>query len=223
MAAWSTISDIREHYRVPDGAWQKFAAALGDADLNEMLMLAGVDDSDYIATRDCCGCSPLHKSSLNLLFCAIKHKFGMRTAVLQFQAEPATTWAILENKSAEGGNDGVVAVLHTKVKLSQIINQGIDQDVPMMNEEGLMVLRKKYIEVSGDEPLATIDASDAQLTALQFVVSNGLAPYTDFAVWGPHGARQERRMRFAQNFMDTSGKWRAVEQGGPANLEVWRS
>ena len=30
-------------------------------------------------------------------------------------------------------------------------------------------------------------------------------------------------IRFAQHFMDTSGKWRAVGQNGPANLEVWRS
>ena len=29
-------------------------------------------------------------------------------------------------------------------------------------------------------------------------------------------------MRFAQHFLDTAGKWRAVEQGGPANVEVWR-
>ena len=30
-------------------------------------------------------------------------------------------------------------------------------------------------------------------------------------------------MKFAQHFMDSTGKWRVVEQAGPPSLEVWRA
>ena len=111
---------------------------------------------------------------------------------------------------------------HAKVKPAQVKSR-TDEDIPMLNEEMWSSLRKRCITTSWSEPLASVDASDAQFTALYFVVASGLPPYTDFAVWGPRGARHDKRMRFAQHFMDTSGKWRAVEQGGPANLEVWRA
>ena len=93
----------------------------------------------------------------------------------------------------------------------------------MLDEGTLSALRSNYIETYGDEPLNGVDATDGQLTALSFVVGCGLPPYADFAVFGPHGVRTEKRMRFAQHFQDTSGKWRAIEQAGPANLEVWRA
>ena len=72
----------------------------------------------------------------------------------------------------------------------------------MLPEAKLLELRGEYIQAIGDEPLQTIDATDAQLTALHFVVKCGLAPYADFGVFGPHGLKQEKRMRFAQYFQD---------------------
>eukprot|EP00927_Polykrikos_kofoidii_P006730 TRINITY_DN12721_c0_g1_i1.p1 TRINITY_DN12721_c0_g1~~TRINITY_DN12721_c0_g1_i1.p1 ORF type:complete len:121 (-),score=21.78 TRINITY_DN12721_c0_g1_i1:62-424(-) len=68
MAEWSTIKALREYYRVPDAVWEKFAEALGSADLDDVLLLAGVGDEDYASTRGCCGVGPLQKSSLPLLF-----------------------------------------------------------------------------------------------------------------------------------------------------------
>ena len=35
----------------------------------------------------------------------------------------------------------------------------------------------------GDDQVAANDVSDAQLSALQFVLANGLPPYTDFAIF----------------------------------------
>ena len=101
--------------------------------------------------------------------------------------------------------------LTARVKLGQVIIQSFDQEIPLLGEEQLSIYRKRYIDICGDEPLAAIEASDSQLTAPAFVVNNGLAPYTDFAVWGPHALRAERKMRFAQHFQDVTGKWRAVE------------
>ena len=142
---------------------------------------------------------------------------------------PATAAAAASSDGLPACAETAVATLMTvpplvaKVKLSQIINQSIDQDIPLLEEAVLMKFRHRYIEVCGDEPLPGSDATDAQLSALHFMVENSRAPYVDFAVWGPHGLRAERKLRFVQQVMDCSGKRRATEQHGPATIEIWRS
>ena len=41
--------------------------------------------------------------------------------------------------------------------------------------------------------MKTSEVTDNQISALYYVVSNGLVPYADFAVWGPYGTRFERK------------------------------
>ena len=72
MATWNSISDAREYFKVSQPDWAKVAAALGDETLDEMGLLAGVDDSDYRTARDESGLNPLKKGAVNLVFGAIK-------------------------------------------------------------------------------------------------------------------------------------------------------
>ena len=91
----------------------------------------------------------------------------------------------------------------------------------MLPSSKLREARDRYNRLCGDDPLANVDVSDAQLTAMHFVLTNDLPPYTGFALFGPHGSRHERRLNFAQHFMDSNGSWRTVEQPGPSCLEQW--
>ena len=227
---WTSIFDVCTHYKVSRDDWRKVANALGDPDFDDLGLLVGVSDDDYIEAREAAGLTPLKKGALNLVFGVSKLKFGVDTNIIKYVAadlakgQSASTSAAAKELGDEPS--GPVAepapVLHAKVRIAQTLNQAIDQEVAMLPESKLADLRKYFIDVIGDEPLQRVDATDAQLTALSFVVECGLAPYADFGVFGPHGTRQEKRMRFAQHFQDTTGKWRAVEQVGPPNIEVWR-
>ena len=73
--------------------------------------------------------------------------------------------------------------------------------------------------MEGDEPMEQVDVSDAQLTGLKYMLDQGHAPYADFGVFLPHGARQERKHRFQFQHMDASGRWHTSEQAGPSCLE----
>ena len=226
---WKSISEVCTHYKVTREDWRKIANALGDPDFDDIGLLVGVSDEDFAEAREAAGFTPLKKGALNLVFGVCKLKFGVDTNIIKYMAtelstgESATTPSAAK-ETAEGS--GPVAepapTLHAKVRIAQTLNQAIDQEVAMLPEAKLADLRKFFIEIIGDEPLQRVDATDAQLTALSFVVECGLAPYADFGVFGPHGTRQEKRMRFAQHFQDTTGKWRAVEQPGPPNIEAWR-
>ena len=110
-----------------------------------------------------------------------------------------------------------------KVNLGLTINQGLTQEVPMLMESELTPMRERYIAVEGDEPLDNVEVTNAQLTALKAIIGQGMAPYTDFGVWGQHGNRLARKQKFTNMFVDTSGKWHSQELAGPANLDAWRS
>ena len=84
-------------------------------------------------------------------------------------------------------------------------------------------MHERYVNSEGDEPLDSFEVTNAQLTALQAVISQGMAPYTDFGVWGPHGNRLARKQKFTNMHLDTSGKWHSSELSGPSNLEAWRA
>ncbi len=98
----------------------------------------------------------------------------------------------------------------------------MDQEVPLLPERELAALRHRYLLHSGDAPLDRAEATDAQLTALKYLVDMGLNIYVDFGVWGPFGLRNERRMKFVNHFMDAAGRWHVSEQPGPNCLEAWR-
>ena len=227
---WTSIADVCSHYKVTRDDWRKIANALGDPDFDDIGLLVGVSDEDFAEAREAAGFTPLKKGALNLVFGLCKLKFGVNTSIIKYVAtelssgETATASATAKEAAEElsGPGSEPTPALHAKVRIAQTLNQAIDQDVAMLPESKLAELRRYFVEVIGDEPLQRIDATDAQLTALSFVVECGLPPYADFGVFGPHGTRQEKRMRFAQNFQDTTGKWRAVEQAGPPNIEAWR-
>ena len=228
---WVTIADVCAHYKVSQEEWRKIANALGDVEFNDLGMLVGVSDEDFAEARDAAGLTPLKRGALNLVFGVSKIMFGIHTSVIKYVTSELTGGQSVAPSAAERKQEGearehsagqTTLALTAKVRVAQILNQAVDQEVPMLSEIKLAELRKYFIDVIGDEPLQKVDATDAQITALNFVVECGLAPYADFGVFGPHGVRQEKRMRFAQHFQDSTGKWRAVEQPGPPNIESWR-
>ena len=46
LESWTSISDARDHFKISLADWAKLAASPGDETLDEMGMLAGVDDND---------------------------------------------------------------------------------------------------------------------------------------------------------------------------------
>ena len=231
MATWDTIDDALKHYKIDPKVWSKVAEHLGDPEFQDIGVLAGVEDTDYRAARDAAGISPLVKGALNLLFGAIKTKHNIATDIVKqlpaapmeaaSSTEPQQLVATATSTSLARMDNSMLLV--AKVKLSQVINQSIEQEVPLLPAEALAEARNRYIALCGDEPLPGVAASDAQLTALSFLMSNSLPPYADFAVFNPFGTRMERKLRFTQHFMSTEGKWRAVEVSGPTDLDKWKA
>ena len=82
-----------------------------------------------------------------------------------------------------GGAEPQVAN-RARIKLSTVLDQAKDQEISMLSEAELVAARARWSAARGEQPLRGADPTDAQLSALQFIVRAGLAPYADFAFFG---------------------------------------
>ena len=224
--SWSTIADAAKWAGVSPALWTSVAAELGDAELSSMLHLAAVADDEYRAALNRIPTvTTIQRSALNLLFNAVKVSMGVATRILDALASPASIPSSTTGAGtlATMGETTTLALVNTpKVKLSQVIDQAKDTEVAALEEAKIAELRKVYATLFGDAPMETSEVTDNQIFALYYLVSNGLVPYADFAVWGPYGTRFERKMRFTARLIDSTGTWRTTEVPGPDCIESWR-
>ena len=233
LAAWSTVADGLAFYSITTQEWANVAKALGDEQLDDLGTLAAVEDDDFKEARDVEKLAPIRKGAFNWLFGAAKLKHGLATTLVQLNSGGAMSSVTSGPRATEDATENArgetemraakpSVPLVAKVKLGLTINQGIDQEIPMLSHALLSKARDRYVQACGDEPLPSCAASDAQLTALQFLLDNRMAPYADFAVFNPYGARVERKLKYVQHFMNSEGQWRATEVPGPSTLEQWK-
>ena len=166
--SWTTVNDALGWAGVSAAVWERFATALGDAALQSLLTVAGMDENDF---KDAFGAmtpraNAVEKTNRSLLLTAIKHKFQVPCRLLEAQtSEPIA--AAVTTKALEA-----VAAQTPKVKLAQIVDQAKDVEVPMMATERLKEMRKRYQALIGDGPEEDAEVTDAQLFALAYLVEH---------------------------------------------------
>jgi hypothetical protein len=154
-----------------------------------------------------------------LTFNAIRLTYGLELADLL--PPPASTAVVLAtDPTAPAAAPTTTGV---KIKLSQIIDQGSDQEILMLDNVVLTRYRTRFNDLNGDSLLRKVEVTDAQLSALDFRVTAGQAPFADFGVWGPYGARLECRLKFTHHVMGPDGTWKTMELPGADSLHTWRS
>ena len=82
MDSWESIADACAYYKVTRLESQKVASGLGDETFNDIALLSGVTDSDYVTARDAAELNPLRRGAMNLVYCACKCKYGLGTTVV---------------------------------------------------------------------------------------------------------------------------------------------
>ena len=225
LQQWTTVRQAREWSGTTAAEWTAVSTLLDAADIDEPLLVAATPPhllTAALATWAQDGTpGTMVKVRMGLTLNALRLKFHMEPVDLlpppPGAAAPAAPAPVAHTTTV------VVAPPATvKVKLCQVIDQGLDQEVPLLTAPEIADMRKRYLATFGDPPLQRAEVTDAQLTALHFKTSQGLAPYADFGVWGPHGARLERRLRFTSHVMSPDGTWRTVELPGADSLDTWR-
>ena len=223
--AWAKVSPEQ---------WQAVVAKLGDANLRDFDLLAAIPESDMAKAvadwRQEVSASVVDVTRLAMLVNGIRLRYGVVPTdwltprpgppVVAPPAPGAPPSAGLVGLPAGAQSAGSTVV---KVRLSTVIDQGLDQEIALLAGEHLTALRARYIAHFGEAPLPECEVTDEQLSALAFKVEAGRAPFTDFGVWHPHGARFARKMKFVSQQLSADGTWKTVELPGPPDLQAWRA
>ena len=250
LVTMSSTLSVRSSYPADDvvQAFENFAAVLAwskakEEDLQFVLGLMGdetMDDFTEFASIpihliiECIGewvkkksPPPLQQSRLARFINVVRLKSGLEPEdllpVTPPQATPTSDPQVLAELArfttdrAKSEDEFTV-----KVKTGQVLDQGSDQEVPMLPTEKLLEVRRKYLETMGGPPLQRAEVTDSQITALHFRDKGGQAPFADFGIWGPFGTRAERKRKFTSYVLSTNGSWQPVEVAGfifPGSVE----
>ena len=60
-----------------------------------------------------------------------------------------------------------------------------------------------------------------QLSALRYLLLFAFIPFVDFALWGPHNDRFQRRQAVSGLILGRDGSWQKAELWGPSCLDAW--
>jgi hypothetical protein len=110
-----------------------------------------------------------------------------------------------------------------RVKLNTILSQTRDTEITVMDAGGINMAYARYQAVYGAKSIPPPDAEPTveQLSGLAHVLGSKTAPYVDFAVWGPHGHRIQKRLKLSALQLKSDGTWGHLELNGPADIDMW--
>ena len=103
MESWQTIADTRRWAGVTDDEWFKIGEAMGDSEANALMLLAAIDDDDWITARNSAGLPILRKGAANLLFAAVKAKFEVATMINAPRVKPPEQQSAEQQQGAAAG------------------------------------------------------------------------------------------------------------------------
>jgi hypothetical protein len=215
---WTTLSEAMRWAGVDPAVQAAYCTQLGDPALDEVQIIAALPPQVLRVALAATvvggvGLYPVQMATLNLALNAILTKFHLEpTDLLSVEVAPPPPASVGTAVAALGSG--------MKLKAQQIIDQGLDVEVHMLDPARLAQLRKQYLIIEGDAPIEMEEVTDAQLSCLWAKLEMHGPPFVDMGVWGPYGERIARAMKFtAQIFKN--GVWSATELAGAASLDKW--
>jgi len=109
----------------------------------------------------------------------------------------------------------------TKFKLSQVVNQASDIELTALDGPAIKVAYDRYRAVFGTHPPPSEEITGEQLTAVKAMLDADMAPYVDFAVWGPFGNRLAKKLKLNGVTFNSSGALIPLELSGPPSHDQW--
>ena len=108
------------------------------------------------------------------------------------------------------------------IKMGSILDDSMDRPVTMLKQEDINVMYADYEKFYGNYPSIEDDPSDVQLSAVASLIADGMIPYTDFSLFGPHNKRLQKKLAFVhQEYSPVHGTWRKQQLAGPPSYAVW--
>ena len=108
-----------------------------------------------------------------------------------------------------------------QVSLAEVLDQTLTGTIPMLPNKDIVAARAEYAKVTEGECPKEERPSDAQITAVFFIIGLDNNPFADLAIFGPFQIRLQRKMAMAGIIPVGDGSYRRVEFRGPPDIGVW--
>ena len=212
----TTLEQARDFAKLDQPTFDKLLATLGGpADLGEFY---------YVPTKDLQDC--LDKAIYGLngdepLTPVVKGRvWKMQHAISLKVGPPVHASATADKKEPPAGANPGPA--DRKVRLSSLVDVTADADLVSLSPEAVRKAFATYQEKRGAPPHKDIEPTEDQLSAVAQQIRSGVVPYVDFALFGPHGRRMQKKLSHtAHTYHAPSGTWKRQELPGPADFDSW--
>ena len=235
VTAWTDLTAALTWAKLPAELLLSLVKELGEDALPTMDVLAAVEADEIKAALTTLAVTAMKKARVNLLLNGLRLKYGLPPIDYTAKAldaaaslpsssvgPPVDATAIASIVSAVAAAAKPVMTMGT-VKMAHVIDQTSSDEVAPLDEITIDTLRQNLHTRLEGEPLEGEDFTNAQLTAFKRRLDAGQSPACDYAVLGPYGMRNERRMRFQATVKGTDGTERTIEVSGPDSLDTWES
>ena len=110
-----------------------------------------------------------------------------------------------------------------KIKLGLVCSQADDTEIELLGTADMDIGYGRWEALFGIDCRPDPDAmiTRGQLSAVKYMLDADMVPYVDYAIWGPHGSRMEKKMKLGGQVWQANGTFRYIEIAGPPTIEVW--
>ena len=215
----------RRHFSIQEDVWNAFCGAAGDPgdDLRPLGSLPCKTFTSAITLVRPEGrrLTLMQASQLGMMFRAAKrylHILGGGTAESWVDFDP---WNLEEIREEMKTSPPSTSCSERKVKFGQILDQNDEGEFLCDSEAMRGTWYANYISAVGGMPQEEEDPSLEQLSGLSKRLQMGMAPFTDFAVWGPYQRRVGKNTKYKTFILQDDGSFLAKMVAGPSSFSQW--
>ena len=175
--------------------WKKMATAIGDEDLADIMTIAMVDNSDYVATNADVKFTGVERARLNIAINVARKQMATDMEISDVFAIPKVVLPIAASHAAASASStptgaGVApleeGIVKDSLKVAQYFDQGCkSKEVRPAPPEIIDEMRARWEQANGSEPVAELQFTDNQLSVLYRLNHAGHNMLAfDMGVWG---------------------------------------
>lgn len=135
--------------------------------------------------------------------------------------EASAAAALAASASPSKGNAAPGNLKKACFEMCDVLDQISKEEVLFLTNEEGQKCNANYLKVMQAEPDEDAKITVQQLSAFSQLLESGRNPYADFAIFGPHGTRNYRKVKLSGLVPDSNGAMRRIEFYGPPSFSAW--
>ena len=235
LAAWndlylySTTSEVLQHFNVPDPLWRAIEMQTGqmgeDLRLVAALPRAALTQACVQALQgDGSSLSPAQATQVGLVWRMARKIMAYQAGQAEEDFQDVDPWGEAPSREKETQRQVNANGVKEKVlKMASLVDQNDESELLPPETKQLDTWVQNYVLAMGSHPDETEEPTGAQLAALAKKLGEGLAPYTDFAIWVPFERRMSRLQKCRIFAPIGDGRYLQKDLPGPPNFSAWKA